>query len=290
MPPQTATTGNLEYATNLLIGEVRHTAEYNSPCIQLIERHQLGKGEYKKRFPKLGQASVSALTDGQDMVDSEDFGLTYIDAEPSEVGGKFVLTDKLSREETFDVFRQAGVLLGDAMGRKRDEDIIALFSSLDSAFGADNKNLSIQNAQACVSNMRELKAPSPIYVVHHPNAIGNLAQSAMAIGATYYAGLLDETTRKILSNFWRGIVINGVPFFDDGNISKISGSDSAYGAIFSKASMGLVEELMPRVERERDASLRATEINLVADYIAVEIDGAYGASMRYETGTLATTN
>jgi len=230
------------------------------------------------------------LTDGEDLVDSQEFGMTYVDAEPSEVGAKFIITDKAERELKPAMMGVAGRMLGDGMGRKRDEDIIALFSSLDNALGAASKYLSIQNAQACVSNGRGYKFPNPVYVVHHPNAIGYLAQSAMAIGSTYYIGLLDETTRKILNNFWRGVTINQVPFFDDANISVISGTTSGYGAIFSKNAMGVVESLTPRTETERDASARATELVIVADYIAVEIDGGYGASMRYEIGTLATNN
>jgi len=175
------------------------------------------------------------------------------------------------------------------MGRKRDEDIIALFSSLDNSFGATAKYLALTNATACVSNSRNYKFPNPVYVVHHPSAIGYLAIGT-TVGATYYAGLLDETTRSILNNFWRGIVINGVPFFDDGNITAISGDTTGYGAIFSKGAMGVVESLAPHTETERDASAFSTELVIGSDYIAVEIDGSYGASMRYMVSALATNN
>lgn len=290
MPIQAADTGNLEKGSNVLIGEARYTSEFNSPCIHLVERHQLGHGENTYRFLKFGQATFNSLTDGEDMVDSQDLGMTYVDASPSEVGAKFIITDKLARELKPEAFGIAGRMLGDGMGRKRDEDIIALFASLDNAFGATSKYLALSNASACVSNARGLKIPNPIYAVHSPNAIGYLAIATMAIGATYYAGLLDETTRKILSNFWRGVVINQVPFFDDGNINVISGDTTGYGAIFSKSAMGVVESKAPYTARERDESLRATEIVMVSDYIAVEIDGTYGASMRYEIGSLATNN
>jgi len=290
MAIQTATTGNLEKASNVLIGEARFTAEYNSPCINLVERHQLGKGENTYRFIKFGQAEMSAVADGEDIIESQEFGMTYVDCEPTIVGAKFIISDKAMRELKPAMMAVAGRMLGDGMGRKRDEDIIALFVSLDNAFGATTKYLGIQNAQACVSNCRDLKIPNPIYVVAHPNALGYLAQSAMAIGATYYAGLLDETTRKILNNFWRGVVINNVPFFDDGNIPNISGYNEAYGAIFSKYAMGVVESLSPRTETDRDASASLTELVITSDYIAVEIDGGYGASLRYMSAALATNN
>lgn len=286
MPIQTATIGNLEKGSAVLISEARYTAEHSAPCIHLIERHTLGKGENTYRFLKFGQATMGSLTDGQDMTDSQSFNTTYVDASPSEVGAKFIITDKLARELKPEAFRVAGHMLGEGMGRKRDEDIIALFSALDNAFGADNKYLGNANASACVSNSRGLKFGSMLSVVHHPNAIGYLAMAGSTLGAAW-AGMPEGYAGEILKNFWK-INISGVPFYEDGNIAKLTGYDSGYGAIFSKNAMGLVESLAPATERERDASLRAWEVVIVSDYIAVEIDGGYGASMQYEIGSYST--
>jgi len=287
MTIQTAGLGDLEKASNVLIGEARFTAEYNSPNIHLVERHQLGHGENTYRFLKFGQASMSSLTDGEDMTDSEDFNMTYVDAEPTEVGAKFIITDKLARELKPEAMRIAGRMLGDGMGRKRDEDIIALYASLNNAFGATAKYLGNANAAACVSNTRGLKFPNPVYAVHHPNSIGYLGQAASTLGAAW-AGMPESFSAKALQNFWTGIKISGVMFFEDGNIAAIAGDTTGYGAIFSKNAMGVVESKAPYTARERDESLRATEIVMVADYIAVEIDGTYGASMRYYVSAMST--
>ena len=286
MPTQTATIGNLEKGSNVLIGEARFTAEYNSPCINLVERHRLGHGENTYRFLKFGQADMASLTDGQDMTDSQSFNMTYVDASPTEVGAKFIITDKLARELKPEAFRVAGRMLGDGMGRKRDEDIIALFTSLDNAFGATAKYLGNANASACVANARGLKFANPVYAVHHPNAIGYLAQAGSTLGAAW-AGMPEGRAAELLKNFWK-LNISGVPFFEDGNIAAIAGDTTGYGAIFSKNAMGVVESLTPTSERERDASLRAWEVVIVSDYIAVEIDGSYGASMRYYVSSIST--
>jgi hypothetical protein len=81
-----------------------------------------------------------------------------------------------------------------------------------------------------------------------------------------------------------------VSFYNDGNIAKISGTDSGYGAIFSKSAMCYVESQAWRTERERDASLRAWEVVTVSDYGVFELDDSYGAPMRYEIGDLTTSN
>lgn len=292
MPIQTATTDQLENAQNVVIATWRFTAEHAFPCINLIDRFTLGKGDKTYRFPKVGQATFSALTDGGDLVDSQSIGLTYVDASPSEVGAKFILTDKLVRQSSDDAFRVIGRQLGDGMGRKRDEDIITLFASLDLAWGADNAPLGTLQAAGLATLATVYKFMSPIYCVHHPNALGTLAKAYIGLSTAGTVGVMtgpptSESVAKLAN--WFVTRINGVEFYHDGNIAKIAGVDSGYGAVFSKSAMALVESQAPNVERERDASLRGTEVVMVADYIAVEVDGGMGASARYEIGNIRTT-
>lgn len=286
---QTATTGSLEDAQNIVIAQCRFTAESQAPCAQLITKFTLGKGEQQMTVPKVGQMAANALQDGIDIVDSEDIGLTTTDLTTSEVGLKVVLTDKLLRQFNEDVFKLVGKQMGDAMARYKDEAIIALFSALNggTALGADNKYLSLVNCSACIGTIRAALAPDPIVIVHHPNAIQYLAQSAAAIGSTYYQGILGSLSEELIRKFWK-INIDGVNVFWDANIDKIAGYDSGYGAIFSKEAMCMLESQAMTTERERDASLRAWEIVTVSDYGVFELEDKYGAPMQYEIGALTT--
>jgi hypothetical protein len=285
---QTATTGSLEDIQNVIIAAMRYTAEFEAPCWNLCTKFTLGQGEKQITSPKVGSATVTALVDGVDMVDSQDFTITSVDLTTSEVGAKFILTDKMVRQITEDGWKMAGQLLGDAMARKRDQDVIALFSGLDYAWGADNDKLHLMGAMGCVANARKYKFPRPISFVHHPIAIASLGKSATGVGSVYWSGLPAGYPEEILKNFWR-ITLDGIPFFEAGNIAVVAGSDSAYGAIFSKAALAVAESKSPYTERQRDASLRGEELIIVADYGCFELDGTYGASARYEIGDAQTT-
>ena len=292
MATQTATTGNLDDAQGIIIAKVRYTAEANDPCHLLIENFRLPKGEKQMTVPKVGAMTAQNLTDGVDMVDSEDIGLTSTDLTTSEVGLKIILTDKLIHQFNEDVFRVIGRQGGDAMSRKMDEDIIALFSALNggTAIGKDGATLGLQQASACVARATAEKYPRPVYFVHHPYAIATLARNSAGIGATYFAGVIggvDSEQEKLLRNFWK-INVDGVNFFQDGNIAKVSSVDSGYGAIFSKAAMCIIKGWDVRSERERDASLRAWELVITADYGCFELDDSYGAPAQYEMGALET--
>jgi len=286
MAVQTSATGSLEYIQGIVIASCLYTAEYASPLHQLISRFHLDKGSSTFRVPKVGQATMEALTEGIDIVTEQDMGLSYKDIVPGEVGGKFILTDKLVRQASEDLYRVIGRQLGDGMSRKKETDIIALFSALNggTTIGKTTATLGLAQAMGCVAWALSNKVPNPISFVHHPNTISALAKSASAVGAANWSGMSDAGN-AILKNFL-GINVNGVGFYHSGNITATA--NIAVGAIFSKAALGIVESLVPTVERERDASLRATEIVMVSDYSCFELDDAYGAPATYLATALAT--
>ena len=92
---QTATTGNLEKAQKTIIATARYTEEHNAPAMALIESMNLPRGARNVTVPKVGQMSMSDLTDGQDIVDEEEIGMTTVDLTASEVGAKIILNFNL---------------------------------------------------------------------------------------------------------------------------------------------------------------------------------------------------
>ena len=100
---QTATSGNLGSIQNTIIAQMRYTEEHNMPVVGLIEKFTLGKGEKQLDIPKAGQVDASDLVDGIDLTDSEDINASIVSATTSEVGLKFIITDKLARQFNQDV-------------------------------------------------------------------------------------------------------------------------------------------------------------------------------------------
>ncbi len=92
--PQTATTGSLENAQNIIITAARYTEEHNAPAMALIEQMNLPKGAKQVTVPNVGQMTVSDLTDGHDIVDEEEIGMSTVDLPPPEVEAKVKLPDK----------------------------------------------------------------------------------------------------------------------------------------------------------------------------------------------------
>ena len=288
--PQTSTTGNLENAQKIIISAARYTEEHNAPAMALIENFSLGKGEKQVTVPKVGQMTMSDLQDGVDIIDEEDIGMTTVDLTASEVGAKVIITDKLLRQSAVNVMSIIGRQLGDGMARKKDTDVIALYPNLNggTVLGADGRNMSAANVHAIISNAKANKFGNQLYILHHPNAVANLSKES-ATTAGNNAELTNGWSVDLLKNFYSGLrPINNVSIFEDGNIDKVASVDSGYGVIADKTAMCVLNSVQTKTERQRDASLRATEIVMTSDYGVFELDDTRGAAVQFEIGDLST--
>ena len=284
---QTATTGNLENAQKTIIAAARYTEEHNAPAMNLIEKFTLGKGEKTVTVPKVGQMAMSDLVDGQDIIDEEEIGMTTVDLTAAEVGAKIILTDKLIKQSSPNIMALIGRQLGDGMARKKDNDVTALYSGFSTDVGASGRDMDIANVAAAVAIAKGSNYGSQIYINHHPFAVFDLAKEAAGTAATY--PMTPGWSQDLLGNFWSGIgPIFGVPIFEDGNITRTTAA-ATVGVIADKSALAVLMSTDTRTERQRDASLRATEVVITADYGVFELDDSRGAGFTLDSTTPATT-
>ena len=283
---QTATTGNLENAQRIIISTARYTEEHNAPAMNLIEQFSLPKGSKQVTVPKVGQMDMTDLVDGQDIIDEEDIGMTTVDLTAAEVGAKIVITDKLARQSAQNVFSIIGRQLGDGMARKKDKDVLALYSGFSTDIGSAGRSMSLANVSATVAYAKGNRFGSQVYIVQHPFAGWDIANTAVTASTTY--PVPNGWSQDLLGNFFSGLrPINGVPIFEDGNIT-IDSSDDAVGVCADKSALAVLKSVDTRTERQRDASLRATEVVITADYGVFELDDSKGVALTLDAGTPAT--
>jgi len=277
---QTATTGSLENASKIIIAAARYTEEHNAPAMALIESFSLPSGAKQVTVPKVGQMTVSDLTDGMDITDEEEIGMTTVDLTASEVGAKVILTDKLVREQQNNVMTIIGKQLGDAMARKKDTDVHALYPTLNgSELLGGSVAMSLSNVAGAIAYAKANKFGNQIYILQHPNAVFDIASAAVT--SSQYA-IPHGWSEDLLGNFWSGIrPLNNVPIFEDGNLT-IPADDDVVGVIADKSAMAVLNSVETRTEKQRDASMRATEIIITSDYGVFELDDTKGAGLEYD--------
>ena len=285
--PQTSTTGNLENAQKIIISAARYTEEHNAPALALIESFSLGKGEKQVTVPKVGQMAMSDLQDGVDIIDEEDIGMTTVDLTASEVGAKVIITDKLLRQSAVNVMSIIGRQLGDGMARKKDTDVHALYSGFSTSLGAANTTMSLANTAGAIAYAKANKFGSQVYIIQHPNAVFDIANTAVTASTTY--PVPKGWSEDLLGEFFSGLrPLNGVAIFEDGNLT-IDASDDVVGAIADKSALCVLNSVTTKTERQRDASLRATEIIMTSDYGVFELDDSRGASLTMDASAPSTT-
>jgi hypothetical protein len=260
-----------------VIEEARYTEQFIAEMSGLVGRYTKELHDGKTfNLPYYGTVTARNLTEGVDNTTSETMQDTNVQVTPGEVGCKIILTDKLVRDDNDDVKRAAGRILGAAMEVKRDTDLLALFSSAAATTGGGGTATlgQIAAARALIrGNSLANGGPGlgPMACVLHPYVILDLADVftplVPAAGTTQNAAgaLADEVVR----NYSVGKIM-GMPVIEDGNIDLATpAANSAMGGVFTTGvggGMMLVTANEWSVEPERDASLRATELNIVGEY------------------------
>lgn len=224
-----------------------------------------------------------------------------------------------------DMVRNVGRILGNAMTIKEDIDLLTQLDSFSVALGAAGSTLSVGHIMAAGAAIRsggqaagaitagtQEPAPGPYYGVFNSNMLHNVskqlslgspmgftaATSAAFLKMGGYSGgnALDQSTAAVagaltvpadnraLRDAYVGR-LGGVEVFADENLSK-DASDDAKGGVFSKEAIIQVHfRGGPRMETERDASLRATEHNIVLVKGIGEWKDAWGREMLFDAAS-----
>ena len=263
-----------------VLESARFTAEFLADMSKLVWniRKELHDGK-NVNIPLFGIVTARDLAEGVDNVVSETMADSLVTITPGEVGCKIILTDKLVRDNNEDVKAAAGRLLGNAMEIKRDQDLLLQLASAGTTLGAGATATlgQIAAARAIIKgNPVSSGGPGPgtPVIVHHPYVTLDFVDvmtplmptSAGSVGYNQAPGsaMMDEVIR----NYAQGRLF-GMPYIEDGNIDTITLANTAKGGVFIPGEGGAIILATAQewaIELERDASLRATELNIVGEY------------------------
>lgn len=247
--------------------------------------------------PYWGIVSADTLTEGVDMAASKDMEDTLVTITPAEVGCKIILTDKLVRDNNEDVKAAAGRILGEAMEYKRDFDLLGQLDDATTTLGGGGGGTLTMGALAAARALLTGNAVSaggpamgPFAVVHHPFTLLDLVDVLTPIETlSYYpqAGGVPTLADEVIRNYTIGRLF-GMSVIEDGNldISDTTGKGGCFatgegGALI----LGTADEWS--IEPERDASLRATELNIVGEYGVGEYKAGWMVTLHFDATTPA---
>lgn len=218
-----------------------------------------GQGIAPRVSSEYSSASISAINDDDDLT-SQSFKPSVLSTlTPSEVGAQYLVTDQRMESDPMGVMAASAQELGFAIATKIETDLIGNFSSFTGGTaGVAGSALTWGRFFAAVAQLRAQNAPGPYYAVLHPYQWHDLSKEAAVSGMQNTPQFGDAVMQNRVVARAAGVTI-----FESSNITA---GTAAVAGVFAPMALALDIRRAPRIERERDASRRADEINLSAVY------------------------
>ena len=224
-------------------------------------------------YPAISAAAVAEGTDLQNTAVNPDEATILA----SEVGVMTTLTDLARDSASRNVASDIGKLFGEAIAKKVDTDLVALFASFSTDVGAADTELTADLLFKAQATLRSLNVPAPYYGVFNPKAIFNLKKTLTNAGYTTSSNAISDIGNEALRNGYVGRIA-GIDVFENANIS-IDQYDDSIGGVFHPVSLGLAMKADFKIETQRDASLRGTEIVATVTYGSGVVKSDYGVAI-----------
>jgi hypothetical protein len=244
------------------------------PLVTLYPLMGSGKVAEVPVYPAISAAAVNEATD----LSNTAVNPTSATITASEIGVMTTLTDLGANSASRNVGADIGKLFGEAIAKKVDTDLCGLFSSFTTnTGGAAGTELTADLLFKAQAQLRTLSVPAPYYAVFHPKALFNLKKTLTQAGYAGTATAISEIGNEALRNGYIGRIA-GIDVFENANLA-IDGSDDSIGGVFHPASIGLAMKEDFKVETQRDASLRATEIVASIVYGKAVVKESFGVAI-----------
>ena len=274
MAATTSTTLDDLFANIIL--QARFTAEEESLMLGLVTRYDIGEVAGKTvQVPKYPAITAGALTEGTDM-SSTTVSTTSQTITVSEVGAQVILTD-LAAMGAGNPAEELGTVLGNAIATKIDTDLIALFDGFSTSLGGAGTEITVADLMKAAATLKTNKARGQMAAVVHPYHAYQLKANLTNTFVNPNGGDLQNDAMR---NAYVG-QIGGIDIYESSNVS-INGSDDAKGAVFVPEALAIAMKRDFNLETQRDASLRAFELNATAIDGVGELDDDYGVELLFD--------
>ena len=273
-----STSSTLSELYTEIVAEAQFVASEKSIMRNLVKNYAITGGGKSVEVPVYGQVSASAVAEATDLSNTA-INPTSVTITASEVGVMTTLTDLARNSAPRNVAGDIGKLFGEALARKQDADLIALFDGFATALGDGTTAISPAVIFNALSTLRANALPaSECAVVLHPKIAYDLKSGL----TNTFAGLDTEKSNEALRAGFIG-TLAGMPIFETSNIANTGTAGDYKGAAMHKDALAIAMMQDVKIETQRDASLRADEIVATSVYGVGEIHDTYGIELHYDS-------
>ncbi len=278
-----STSSTLSELYTEIVAEALFVASERSIMRPLVRNYAVTGGGKSVEVPIYSAVSAAAVSEASDLsntaIDPTSKTITC-----SEHGIMTTLTDLGRNSAPRNVAADIGRLFGEAIAKKQDKDLTALFGGFSTTVGSASTVMSASLIFQAVAKLRSAGVPADnISAVIHPQVAFDLKSGLTNTFANPNAGVGNEILRSSLVG-----QIGGVNIFETSNMTDSSSNDPGTtgdykGAVFHPDALGMAMMQDLKIETQRDASLRADEIVATAVYGVGELDDSKGCEVEADS-------
>ena len=271
-----STTTTLNNLLPAITAEAMFVANERSIMRGLVKNYAIPAGQGKTiTVPRYPVQSAAAVTEG-DEVSNTAVSTDGVTLTVSTVAIRTLLTDLARTSAASNVVADLGRLFGEAIAKKIDQDLLALFSGFSNGVGGASTALSAAVVAQAVAKLRANAVPGDaLAAVVHPYVAYDLKKDLTNTFANPNAGIIQN---EAMSQGYVGMLF-GVPVFESANIADTGTAGDYVGAVFHRDALGLALVGDISIETQRRASFLGDDIVASAHYGVGELYDTYGVKI-----------
>jgi N4-gp56 family major capsid protein len=271
-----STTTTLNDLLPQITAEAMFVANERSIMRGLVKNYSIPAGSGKTiTVPIYPVQSAAAVSEGSEVTNTA-VSTNGVTLTVATVAIRTLLTDLARTSSASNVVADLGRLFGEAIAKKMDQDLLALFAGFQTSIGGGSTAMSASLVAEAVANLRANAVPSDaLACVVHPFVAYDLKKDLTNTFANPNAGIIQN---EAMATGYVGTLF-GVPVFESSNIANNGTAGDYVGAVFHRDALGLAMVNDISIETQRRASFLGDDIVASAHYAVGELYDLYGAKI-----------
>jgi len=280
-----STTTTLNDLLPEIIQEAMFVASERSIMRGLVKNYVLAAGQGKNvNVPIYPIQTAAAVTEGDEVTNTA-VSTNTAQLTVSTVAIRTMLTDLARTSAASNVVADLGKLFGEAVARKMDSDLTALFPGFAAGYGNYTAVITPADIFKAVATLKANAVPTDGMVcVLHPEIAYDLKAALTTSGNTPFAlgGVYGDVGNEAMRMGYVGMLA-GIPIYETSNIDYVTNAGDFPGAVFHRDALGLGMIGDIKIETQRRASYLGDDIVCSAYYGVGEIQDGYGRHLKFDS-------
>lgn len=280
-----STTTTLNDLLPSIVAEAMFVANERSIMRGLVKNYTLSPGQGKTvTVPIYPQVTANAITEG-DLITNEAVATSGATLTVQTNAIRTMVTDLSVAGSASNVVADLGRLFGEAIARKIDKDLTALFAGFSAGTGDYTGQITAEAIFTAAAKLRGAGVdPAGMVCVLHPEIAFDLKKALTTSGNVAFTagGVFSDAVNQAMVQGYVGNLA-GVPIFETSNIDYVTNAGDFPGAVFHRDALGLAMIGDVNIETARRIDYLSTEVVASCHYGVGELQDGLGRYLKYDS-------